>query len=552
MGFLDPPYNLTLTDDSGAALDLTGCTSNSFTLTMLNQNTGLAQQGAGVWTVANQSTFKGQVSYQWTNNDMATAGPWMVYTTAKLPGEPNPREFDPEFILILPGTVGAGAAPAGVLPAPIAKALYFNVMDYGARGDGTTDDTSAIQTTITAASATKGTVYFPQGTYKITSGLTITTSGVSLLGTGAGASIIQTPSGSESIAMLIIGDGANTCADVRIADLQFLGVTQKTANAAIKLQKCFRTHLERLRTQNQYRAIYVYNSTQTWVNDTDLRDTKENGIVYEATFGNGFDLYLNNVVADNPVVSNTGIGKISSANGDIVGLTFTNGWSGTSTNYGVLIDGGSGGLTQGIRFIGHKSLHNGLAGFRLAGGLDVELNGCDAVGNSQTSANSRSGIEIASTSMTFSIVGCRSTNGWQQGNTQSNGINFDSGTYTSGLIANNDLRGNTNNALALNGAVGTLSIKNNQGYNPVGQVTAPSFPATTVAATNNTGSDVTAYIANGTAAITVIQIAGASGSYVTTGYQIAASGWGSVRIPAGGSVKFTFASGAPTWTWFAD
>src|SRR6266702_2274204 len=238
MGFLDPRYNLTLTDDSGAALDLTGCTSNSFTLTMLNQNTGLAQQGAGVWTVANQSTFKGQVSYQWTNNDMATAGPWMVYTTAKLPGEPNPREFDPEFILILPGTVGAGAAPAGVLPAPIAKALYFNVMDYGARGDGTTDDTSAIQTTITAASATKGTVYFPQGTYKITSGLTITTSGVSLLGTGAGASIIQTPSGSESIAMLIIGDGANTCADVRIADLQFLGVTQKTANAAIKLQKC--------------------------------------------------------------------------------------------------------------------------------------------------------------------------------------------------------------------------------------------------------------------------------------------------------------------------
>ncbi len=35
VGFLDPPYNLTLADDSGTVLDLTGCTSNSFTLTMI-------------------------------------------------------------------------------------------------------------------------------------------------------------------------------------------------------------------------------------------------------------------------------------------------------------------------------------------------------------------------------------------------------------------------------------------------------------------------------------------------------------------------------------
>src|SRR5258708_4723343 len=85
VGFIDPPYNVTLTDDSGAALDLTGCVSGNFTLTMLNLNTGLAQQGAGVWTVANQTTNKGQASYQWTLNDMATAGIWRVYTTVKLP-----------------------------------------------------------------------------------------------------------------------------------------------------------------------------------------------------------------------------------------------------------------------------------------------------------------------------------------------------------------------------------------------------------------------------------------------------------------------------------
>src|SRR6184192_513110 len=129
VGFIDPPYIVTLTDDSGAAVNPTGCTSNSFTLTMLNQNTGLSQQGVGVWTVTD--AVNGKASYQWTSADMATAGPWWIYTTAKLPSEPSPREFDPELILILPGTVGAGAAPAGVLPAPIAKAIFFNATDYG-------------------------------------------------------------------------------------------------------------------------------------------------------------------------------------------------------------------------------------------------------------------------------------------------------------------------------------------------------------------------------------------------------------------------------------
>ncbi|HEY2022183.1 glycoside hydrolase family 28 protein [Paraburkholderia sp.] len=41
----------------------------------------------------------------------------------------------------------------------------FNVADYGAKGDGTTDDTAAIQKALNAASAAKGTVTFPQGTF---------------------------------------------------------------------------------------------------------------------------------------------------------------------------------------------------------------------------------------------------------------------------------------------------------------------------------------------------------------------------------------------------
>lgn len=120
------------------------------------------------------------------------------------------------------------------------------------------------------------------------------------------------------------------------------------------------------------------------------------------------------------------------------------------------------------------------------------------------------------------------------------------------IITGNSFVAGLSGVVSLNASSTGDVVANNLGYNPVGQVTAPAFPATTVGVTNNTGAHVHAYIANGTGAITVIQVAGVGGAYVTTGYQIAASGWGSVRIPAGGSVKFTYASGSPTWTWFGD
>lgn len=49
--------------------------------------------------------------------------------------------------------------------------VWLNVRDYGAVGDGTTDDTTAIQAALTAAAGNGYTVYFPAGQYKITTTL---------------------------------------------------------------------------------------------------------------------------------------------------------------------------------------------------------------------------------------------------------------------------------------------------------------------------------------------------------------------------------------------
>lgn len=69
--------------------------------------------------------------------------------------------------------------------------VYFNVKDYGAKGDGATDDAAAINAAITAASAAGGgTVFLPQGTYIVSSTIALTTN-ITLAGSGHGATLIK-------------------------------------------------------------------------------------------------------------------------------------------------------------------------------------------------------------------------------------------------------------------------------------------------------------------------------------------------------------------------
>lgn len=65
-----------------------------------------------------------------------------------------------------------------------------SVKDAGAKGDGTTDDTAAIQAAINALSPAGGILYFPKGFYKITDVLTITNIPVHIKGDGMMSTVI--------------------------------------------------------------------------------------------------------------------------------------------------------------------------------------------------------------------------------------------------------------------------------------------------------------------------------------------------------------------------
>lgn len=71
------------------------------------------------------------------------------------------------------GVLKAYQADAPDIGRHIVSTTVFNVIDYGAVGDGTANDTAAVQATITAAGLSNGVVYLPAGLYKITSTLTI-------------------------------------------------------------------------------------------------------------------------------------------------------------------------------------------------------------------------------------------------------------------------------------------------------------------------------------------------------------------------------------------
>lgn len=97
---------------------------------------------------------------------------------------------------------------SGNTSAKFADLGFYNVKNWGAVGDGLTNDTSAIQAAIDAAliaSFSGGTIYFPPGNYLITAALTLpgtNNSGLRFEGCGVGPS----PQFTSGAASVIIGD----------------------------------------------------------------------------------------------------------------------------------------------------------------------------------------------------------------------------------------------------------------------------------------------------------------------------------------------------------
>jgi Pectate lyase superfamily protein len=107
---------------------------------------------------------------------------------------------------------------------------FYNVKTgYGAQGDNTNDDTSAIQSAINAAVASGGIVFFPPGTYKTTGSLVLSGTDVTLLGSGRGSSIISIAT--AGVPALDVNSSNN-----RVTSLQFKTSTGSLAADLVDLK----------------------------------------------------------------------------------------------------------------------------------------------------------------------------------------------------------------------------------------------------------------------------------------------------------------------------
>jgi hypothetical protein len=154
--------------------------------------------------------------------------------------------------------------------------LVFNVKDFGATGNGITDDSDDIRDAITAASdAGGGVVYFPNGTYIISeddsdSACLILPSDVTLYGQSKESAIIKMAAGqASSVRPILVGvpGGASVVSDVRIANLTIDGN---------KL----------LQSTDEHRAgIFLWNSLRTVIEDVILQNNTGDGVdIFVAQF----------------------------------------------------------------------------------------------------------------------------------------------------------------------------------------------------------------------------------------------------------------------------
>ena len=126
----------------------------------------------------------------------------------------------------------------------LASAQYaVNVTDFGAKGDGVTDDTAAIQTAVD--SMTSGVIFFPPGTYLVTPTLQAdaqyravdlgTAGSYKFVGTGRGVSIIKVAANANDYNSIIGETSTAPIPDISYLELSNLTFDQNIDNQTISL-----------------------------------------------------------------------------------------------------------------------------------------------------------------------------------------------------------------------------------------------------------------------------------------------------------------------------
>jgi Pectate lyase superfamily protein len=219
-----------------ASFLVTGVSGNTLTVTL---DSGTSQNFASGSAVAVGITAKSLNAIHTAVNTLETAG----YVTASTAPVTSVAGQTGAVMALSSGNVTA-AGSTTPLSLAARHAQVFNVKDYGAVGDGSTDDQSAIQATLDAClSAGGGIVTFPQATYKVNSyhpsGNTGTNRYSLTTNTTTRPLVIQ-GNGSTITTPLYVNDGSNPDSGSNISILFFMQGSQ--SSPSISDLNCVNTH----------------------------------------------------------------------------------------------------------------------------------------------------------------------------------------------------------------------------------------------------------------------------------------------------------------------
>ena len=403
-----------------------------------------------------------------------------------------------------------------------------SVKDFGATGNGSTDDTTAINNALSAVASTGQALYFPAGTYSYSGGGTLN-NGIVVHGDGRDATIIKSSTASPTSGYLFNASGYGS----GVRSMRFIaGVTQTGGSYVVLsgpesfIDDFFMTgdingilmtgNVSRIRhgrfqdgasgairikaeggdnsqliedvlmgaqsPQISAAGIRVRNSAALIISNTSVIQQGIGLLVDPYTSssggtdaGNVESLYVLNCFFDNS--SNNGISIQPTGTASVVRCRFADVWTGSSTNDGIYINNAGSGILQGMHFESCHSVLNGGAGITTGGTVsDIAINGGEFCQNSYGMFfNSGTNIRVENATI--------GSGAGLSGNTNL-GVVFQSGCdyFT---ITGNDLTGNGSGTMYIP-ATNNRYVNNNLG------MTSPD-----VAAGNSNNSGGTTTISHG-------------------------------------------------------
>lgn len=403
---------------------------------------------------------------------------------------------------------------------------YINVKDYGAKGDGSSDDTLAIQAALSAGGGTI--VIIPPGIYIISASLTITP-GTNVTGSGLNGSVLRAQAGASFDHLLGVTQSGQLNYSVEISNLVLDGNSQNGATVTngfygLSLNDSI---IDRLRVINISGSGITLDGTATYLGAANkivnsfIRSCGTNGLTITAFCTD------TQLVADD-FGSCTNFAFYLGAH-----HVFMAACAGWGSGNGMYLD-----VSGGHLFCAASRFDfNEYEGMILLGNSGITIGNTVVYNNSQAGNATHAGIQIGAAAYDIELTGIRSYGAYQVSNNQSWGIELLTG-HSNVRINGGNFTGNATGSITGNSS--SDIINNAEGYNPIGLLSSqPPIPASGTAYTNPTGSDCMVYISGGS--VTSVAINGSPSGVIS----------GAFRVLAGQSITLTYSS-SPTWNWFGD